>query len=176
MLPWSLDKIAKYLRLRVHVYIWYVTNVSLWLLQNWYSGFLHVQVTEWVNNMRVVLANRIITVLVRLQRARISHLRAKCASNGTFFGEISTSICSPRCALTTVHQSFLCLWDSIRGPHEEFFEKKVFQFVSVCLQSLWVPALRESSCLSGIACSPVLLWHVSRNASCGPAVSHSGSV
>jgi len=28
------------------------------------------------------------------------------------------------------------------------FETKVFQFVSVCLQSLWLPALRESSCLS----------------------------
>ena len=31
------------------------------------------------------------------------------------------------------------------------FDKKVFQFVSVCLQSSWVPALRESSCLSGTA-------------------------
>jgi len=31
------------------------------------------------------------------------------------------------------------------------FDKKVFQFVSVCLQSLWVPALRDSSCLSGTA-------------------------
>ena len=29
------------------------------------------------------------------------------------------------------------------------FDEKVFQFVSVCLQSSWVPALRESSCLSG---------------------------
>ena len=28
------------------------------------------------------------------------------------------------------------------------FDKKVFQFVSVCLQSSWVPALREPSCLS----------------------------
>jgi len=32
-----------------------------------------------------------------------------------------------------------------------FFDKKVFQFVSVCLQSSWVPVLRESSCLSGTA-------------------------
>ena len=31
------------------------------------------------------------------------------------------------------------------------FDKKVFQFVSVYLQSSWVPTLRESSCLSGIA-------------------------
>ena len=31
------------------------------------------------------------------------------------------------------------------------FDIKVFQFVSVCLQSSWVPALRESSCLSGTA-------------------------
>jgi len=31
------------------------------------------------------------------------------------------------------------------------FSKKVFQFVSVYLQSSWVPALRESSCLSGTA-------------------------
>ena len=30
-------------------------------------------------------------------------------------------------------------------------DKEVFQFVSVCLQSSWVPALRESSCLSGTA-------------------------
>ena len=30
-------------------------------------------------------------------------------------------------------------------------DKKVFQFVSVCLQSSWVPVLRESSCLSGTA-------------------------
>ena len=28
------------------------------------------------------------------------------------------------------------------------FEEKVFQFVSVCLQSSWLPALEESSCLS----------------------------
>ena len=31
------------------------------------------------------------------------------------------------------------------------FYRKVFQFVSVCLQSSWVPALRESNCLSGTA-------------------------
>jgi len=31
------------------------------------------------------------------------------------------------------------------------FDRKVFQFVSVCLQSSWVPALRESNCLSGTA-------------------------
>ena len=30
-------------------------------------------------------------------------------------------------------------------------DEKVFQFVSVCLQSSWVPTLRESSCLSGTA-------------------------
>jgi len=31
------------------------------------------------------------------------------------------------------------------------FDNKVFQFVSVYLQSSWVPALRESNCLSGTA-------------------------
>jgi len=43
---------------------------------------------------------------------------------------------------------FLCLWDRITRPHT-VFDKRVFQFVSVCLRSSWVPALRESSCLSG---------------------------
>jgi len=51
-------------------------------------------------------------------------------------------------ALTIVDQSFLCLWDSITGPHKEFCKRSVFLFVSVFLQSLLVPALRESSCLS----------------------------
>ena len=34
---------------------------------------------------------------------------------------------------------------------QRVFDKNVFRFASVCLQSSWVPALRESSCLSGTA-------------------------
>jgi len=63
--------------------------------------------------------------------------------------EISTSTCLPRCTQTTAHQSFLCLWDRATGPHKEFLEN-IFQFVSVCLQSSWIPALRAFSCLSAM--------------------------
>jgi len=55
--------------------------------------------------------------------------------------EISTSICSPRCALTTVHQSFLCLWDSITGPHEEFLTKSIP--VCLCLLTKFVGTCSE---------------------------------
>ena len=108
--------------------LWYVTNLPLWLLQ---KPVLRVptrtsdRMSQWfpMNNIRLYLL--IDSSLVRLQRVCISHLRAKRASNGSCcLLKISTSICSPRCALTTVHQSFLCLWDSITGPHEEFLTKK----------------------------------------------------
>ena len=83
------------------------------------------KMSQWfpMNNIRVVFANWII--IVRLQRAPISRLRAKaCIKWKLLLLEFSTSICSPRCALTTVHQSFLCLWDSITGPHEKFLTEK----------------------------------------------------
>ena len=63
--------------------------------------------------------------------------------------EISTSTCLPRCTQTTAHQSFLCLWYRATGPHKEVL-KNIFQFVSVCLQSSWIPALRAFSCLSAM--------------------------
>jgi len=40
---------------------------------------------------------------------------------------------------------------ALQGRMKSFRQKKVSQFVSVCLQSSWVPALKDSSCLSGTA-------------------------
>ena len=115
------------LRLRVHVYGMSQT-CPYDFFKNQYSGFLQVQVTEWVNGFLWIILGLYLLIessLVRLQRARISHLRAKaCIKWKLLLLEFSTSICSPRCALTTVHQLFLCLWDSITGPHEEFLTEK----------------------------------------------------
>ena len=123
------------------------------------------RMSQWfpMNNIRVVLANWIITCAL-----------AACIKWKLLLLEISTSICSPRCALTTVHQSFLCLWDSITGPHEEFLTKSIP--VCLCLLTKFVGTCSERIQLPFSHCSSVLLWDASKNASCGPAVSYPGSV
>jgi len=99
-----------------------------------------------MNNIR--LCSLIESSLVHLQRMHISHLCAKRASNGS---------CScwkflHQFACTDAHRlqytgCFSTSGTAIQGYMKSFW-KTVFQHVSVCLQSLWVPALRESSCLS----------------------------
>ena len=49
----------------------------------------------------------------------------------------------PRCILNTVYLCFVCLRDSATGLHKDF--KKIFKFVLVCFNMLWVPALSVSS-------------------------------
>jgi len=120
--------------------------------KNQYSGFLHVQVTEWVNGFLWIILGLYLLIessLVRLQRVCISHLCAKRTLNGScccwnfcvnLLVQMRTDYSRPVISLLV-------------GPHyratQRVFDKRVFQFVSVCLQSSWVPALRESSCLSG---------------------------
>ena len=69
------------LRLRVHVYGRSQT-CPYDFFKNQYSGFLHVQVTEWVSGFLWIILG-LYLLLVHLQRARISHLHAKRASNGS---------------------------------------------------------------------------------------------
>ena len=100
---------------------------------------MYVQVTEWAHwlPLNYILESSQFHLL--LPRTRISHLHAKCASNGSCcFFEISTSICLPRCTLTTVHQYFLYFVGHCYRATHRVFRKKMFQFASVCLERSWV--------------------------------------
>jgi len=160
--------------------LWYVTNLPLWLLQKLVL-ILRVptrtsdRMSQWfpMNNIRVGLL--IESSLVHLQRVRISHLCAKHASNGSCYcwKFLPMSICSLRCALTTVHQSFVCSWTALQGDTKSFWNKSIP--VCLCLLTKFVVTCSERIQLPFSHCKSVLR-DASKSALCGPAVSYSGSV
>ena len=109
--------------------LWYVTNLPLWLQKLVPVLRVPTHTSDRMsqrfpmNNIRIVLANWIITNALATCAHQPPVCQA-CIKWKLLLLEISTSICSPRCTLTTVHQSFLCSWDNIAGPHEEFLKQK----------------------------------------------------
>ena len=113
--------------------LWYVTNLSL------YSNFFKNQyiTNHWAHTCTTArvspMASHESCLLIKSSQYTwcTCHKRASATCKlsghqmesvvGNCCWNISLSICSPRCALTTVHQSFLCLWDCITEPREEFF-------------------------------------------------------
>ena len=117
--------------------------------QGSYTYKINDRMGQWLpmNNIKVVLANWIITSALATYASATCVL--KHASNGSC------------CCWTFLHQfahpgvhwlqytsCFSACGTELQGHTKSFWKKKVFQFVSVCLQSSLVPALRESSCLS----------------------------
>jgi len=80
-----------------------------------------------------------------------SLLCAKRSSNGSCYcWKFLRQFAHPDAHWLQYTSRFSACGTALQG-HTKSFDKKVFQFVSVCLQSSWVPALRESSCPSGTA-------------------------
>ena len=120
-------------------------------------GLVHVQLHARVSPM----ASHESCLLIKLSQYTW-WLMHKCASAtcklsghqmesivGNCCWNISLSIWSPRYALTTVHQSFLCLWDCITEPREEKHIPVclclLVKFVGTCFESIQPPFSHWSS-------------------------------
>ena len=136
--------------------LWCVTNLPLWLLQLKLVLVLRVPTRTSdrmsqrfpMNNIRVVLANWIITSALAT-RAHQPPVCQACIKWKLLLLEISTYV-NLLAQMYTDYSTpvFFLLMGLHYRATQKVFETKVFQFVSVCLQSSWLPALRESSCLS----------------------------
>jgi len=122
--------------------------------KNQYSGFLQVQVTEWVNGFLWIILGLYLLIessLVCLHtRASATCVLSVHQMEAVVVGNFYVNLLAQMCTDYSTPVVSLLVGQHYRATRR-VFGKKVFQFVSVCLQSSWVPALRESSCLSGTA-------------------------
>ena len=146
--------------------------------KNQNSGFLNVQVTEWVNGFLWIILGLYLLIessLVRLQRARISHLRAKRASNGSCCcWKFLRQFARPDAHWLQYTSRFSACGTALQGHTKSFWQKSIP--VCLCLLTKFVGTCSERIQLPFSHCSSVLLCDASKNASCGPAVSYSCSV
>ena len=161
-------------------YLWYVTNLPLWLLQKLVLVLRVPTRTSDrmsqrfpMNNIRVVLANWIITSALATCLHQPPVCQA-CIKWKLLLLEISTYV-NLLAQMCTDYSTpvFFCSWDSITGWHKKFWNKSIP--VCLCLLTKFVVTCSERIQLPFSHCRSVL-WDASKSASCGPAVSYSGSV
>ena len=133
------------------------------------------RMSQWfpMNNVRVVLADWIITSA--LAHTRISHLCAKRASNESCCcWKFVCQFACPDADWLQYTSHFSACGTALQGHTKCFWRKSIS--VCLCLLTKFVVTCSGRIQLPFSHCSPVLLRDASKNASCGPAVSYSGSV